>query len=279
MDMLGRFFKNDNNTIDTKSRMIGYGAPRQRRTPGWRFKGHAEDAFWRWVASWARALRRPSDLGFDDERFILPPLIEREHMVNARTVKQGMLFNVHAVGLDEEREEQRRTIPERCEMVADLVNGTGEPAVVWCYLNDEGDTLERMIPDAVQVSGSDSDEVKEQRFMAFEAGDARVMITKPKVGAWGLNWQHCHHMTFFPSHSFESYYQGVRRCWRFGQTKPVTVDIVTTEAGHDVMANLQRKAAAADVMFSRLVQHMNDALGIVRQAEFTKPVEVPSWLS
>jgi len=280
MDMLGRFFKNDNNTIDTKSRMVGYdGAPRQRRTPGWRFKGHAEDSFWRWVSSWARALRRPSDLGFDDERFILPPLIEREHMVNARTVKQGMLFNVHAIGLDEEREEQRRTIPERCEMVASLVNGTGEPAVVWCYLNDEGDELERLIPDAIQVSGSDSDETKERRFMDFESGAARVLITKPKIGAWGLNWQHCRHMTFFPSHSFESYYQGVRRCWRFGQERPVTVDIVTTEAGHDVMANLQRKAAAADVMFSRLVQHMNDALSIVRQSEFNKPVEVPSWLS
>lgn len=277
-DMLNRFFKNQNNTIDTKGRFKGHSAPRMWEGKQWRFKGHAEGHFWRWVASWARAMRRPSDLGFSDDRFILPPLIESEHLVIARTTRPGALFDLPAHGLSEEREEQRRTIGERCEQVAALVNGTGAPAVVWCHLNDEGDLLERLIPDAVQVSGGDSDTAKERAFMDFQDGRTRVLVTKPRIGAFGLNWQHCAHMTFFPSHSFESYYQAVRRCWRFGQDRPVTVDIVTTEGGQGVMKNLQRKADAADRMFASMVASMNEALSINVGREFTTITEVPSWL-
>ncbi len=275
MDMLGRFFVNDMNNSNTKGAYRG-----QRRDAGmkWRFKGHAEEHFWRWVCSWARACRRPSDLGFSDERFALPPLIETEHLVKARRLAPGMLFELPAQGLHEEREEQRRTIEERCERVAQLVANTGEPAVVWCHLNDEGRTLSRMIPDAVEIKGQDEPEVKEERFEAFAAKQARVLIIKPKIGAWGLNWQHCAHMTFFPSHSFEQYYQAVRRCWRFGQTRPVRVDIVTTEAGSGVQANLQRKASQADEMFSALVRHMNNAMAIDRQTNFTESFKVPSWM-
>ena len=269
MDMLGRFFKNDQNTSKAVRHWSG---------AKWRLKGHAVEHFWRWVCSWARALRRPSDLGFSDDRFHLPELIERENLVKARTKPPGMLFDVPAQGLWEERQEQRRTIAERCERVADLVNKTGQPAVVWCHLNAEGDLLEKLIPDARQVSGGDSDEAKEDAFTSFRAGGTRVLITKPKIGAWGLNWQHCAHMTFFPSHSFESYYQAVRRCWRFGQTRPVVVDVVTTEGGHDVMANLQRKAAQADEMFSSLVSYMNSALGIAQRDNFNEQEQVPSWL-
>ena len=143
---------------------------------------------------------------------------------------------------------------------------------------EEGDMLEKMIPDAVQVSGSDSDERKEERLEAFADGRARILITKPKIGAWGLNFQHCNHVTFFPSHSFEQYYQSVRRCWRFGQKRPVTVDIVTTEGERGVMRNLQRKAAQADTMFSHLVAEMNQALAIERANNMTKKMESPSWL-
>lgn len=278
MDMLNRFFKNANNTVDTRGRWKGFGAPRNFERQHWRLKGHAEEHFWRWVASWARALRRPSDLGFDDTRFVLPPLIQNEHLVSARTIRPGYLFDLEPQGLHEEREEQRRTIGERCEMVAALVNGTGQPAVVWCHLNDEGDTLERLIPDAVQVSGGMDDDAKERAFMAFASGQTRVLITKPKIGAFGMNWQHCAHQTFFPSHSYEQYYQGVRRCWRFGQTRPVTVDIVTTEGGKGITANLQRKSDQADKMFSNLVKHMNNALSIQRQSEYTIAPEVPTWL-
>lgn len=278
VDMLGRFFKNDNNTIDMKGRMKGYGAPRVHQKPGWRLKGHAETPFWRWVSSWARAVRRPSDLGFDDGGYSLPALTEAEHVIKSRTIRPGYLFDLPAMGLDEEREEARRTLPERCEAVASLVNETGQPAVVWCFLNDEGDTLQKMIPDAVQVSGSDSDEVKEARLLAFQNGDARILISKPKIAAWGLNWQHCNHMTFFPTHSFESYYQGVRRCWRYGQQRPVTVDIVTTEGGSAVMESLRTKAAAADAMFDSIVSHMHDAQAVARLTEYTKPMEAPTWL-
>jgi len=149
---------------------------------------------------------------------------------------------------------------------------------VWCHLNEEGDTLERMIPGSVQVSGNDPDERKEEIFLAFASGDIRVLITKPQIGAFGLNWQHCSHMSFFPSHSFEQYYQGVRRCWRFGQERPVTVDVVTTEGEQGVLLNLQRKSQQAEEMFANLVQHMNNELAIQRKAEDAPIVEVPSWV-
>ena len=270
MDMLNRFFKNDLNN-SAQGRMRG-------EVIKWRLKGHAELPFWRWVCSWARAIRRPSDLGFNDSAFVLPPLIEIEHLVEARSLADGMLFAMPAQGLKEQREERRRTVEERCEKIASLVNHTGQPALVWCHLNDEGDMLEQMIPDAVQVSGGDSDDAKEERLEAFAEGKARVLVTKPKIGAWGLNFQHCNHVTFFPSHSFEQYYQAVRRCWRFGQKRPVTVDIVTTEGERGVMRNLQRKAQQADAMFSNLVAEMNRAIGIERVNNMTERVEVPSWL-
>lgn len=271
MDMLNRFFKNDLNN-SAQGRMRG-------EVIKWRLKGHAEEPFWRWVCSWARALRRPSDLGFDDSGFVLPALEEVEHLVEANTIADGMLFALPAVGLKEQRDERRRTVQERCERVASLVNGTGEPALVWCHLNEEGDLLEKLIPDAVQVSGKDSDDAKEEKLLAFADGNARVLVTKPKIGAWGLNFQHCNHVTFFPSHSFEQYYQGVRRCWRFGQQRQVKVDIITTEGERGVLRNLQRKAAQADDMFSRMVTHMHEALGITRMRAHENAMEVPSWLT
>jgi hypothetical protein len=270
MDMLNRFFKNDLNNSAT-GRMRG-------EVIKWRLKGHAELPFWRWVCSWARAIRRPSDLGFDDTRFVLPELIEQEHMVEANTLAEGMLFALPAVGLKEQRDERRRTIEERCERAASLVRDTKQPAMVWCHLNAEGDLLERLIPDSIQVSGSDSDDAKEEKLLAFARNQARVLVTKPAIGAWGLNFQHCAHMTFFPSHSFEQYYQGVRRCWRFGQTRPVHVDIITTGGERGVLSNLQRKATQADRMFANLVSEMNAALAIERASKFTQQLEVPSWL-
>lgn len=270
MDMLNRFFRNDMGNSST-GRNHG-------NTMKWRLKGHAEEPFWRWVCSWARAMRRPSDLGFSDERFRLPALQEVEHIVETEKLADGMLFALPAADLREQREERRRTLQERCEKVAALVNGTGKPALVWCHLNEEGDALERLIPDALQVSGSDSDDAKEERLTAFSRNQARVLITKPKIGAWGLNLQHCAHVVYFPSHSFEQYYQAVRRCWRFGQKSPVRVDIVATEGERGVMRNLQRKAEQSDAMFSRLVAEMSHALSISRTTTPTKNIEVPEWL-
>lgn len=277
MDMLNKFFVNDNNTSDTKGRWRGFSMPRERTGPGWRFKGHAEEPFWRWVTSWARAIRKPSDLGYADGDFDLPPLIEHQHVVTTNEPPPGMLFAVEALSLREQRAERHRTIEERCEKVAELVEHD-QPALVWCHLNDEGNLLEKAIPDAIQVSGSDSDEDKEAKLMGFVSGDYRVLVTKPTIAGWGLNFQHCAHVTFFPSHSFEQYYQGVRRCWRFGQTRPVTVDIVTTEGEKRVLANLQAKAKAADKLFDRLVQMMNDSLAIEQEENFNQREELPSWL-
>lgn len=271
MDMLNRFFKNDLNN-SAQGRMRG-------EVIKWRLKGHAETPFWRWVCSWARAIRRPSDLGFDDARFVLPPLHEVEHLVESNTLGEGMLFALPAVGLKEQRDERRRTVQERCEKVAQLVNASNEPALVWCHLNEEGDTLQKLIPDAVQVAGKDSDEAKEERLEAFALNKARVLITKPKIGAWGLNYQHCRHVVDFPSHSFEQRYQGVRRCWRFGQERPVLHETVTTEGERGIVKNMQRKARQADEMFSNLVAEMNQALAIQRVATATKQMEVPAWLS
>lgn len=269
VDMLNRFFKNDLNN-SAQGRMRG-------EVIKWRLKGHAELPFWRWVCSWARAVRKPSDLGFDDKEFTLPPLTMQEHLVEARSIAEGYLFSLPAVGLKDQREERRRAVDERCERLAALTN-TGQPVLAWCHLNDEGDILEKLIPDAIQVSGKDSDEAKEEKLLSFANGKSRVLITKHKIGAWGLNFQHCNHVVEFPSHSFEQHYQGIRRCWRFGQKRPVNVDIVTTEGERGVLKNLQRKATQAEEMFANLVAEMNSSLAIARASNFTKKQELPSWL-
>lgn len=270
MDMLGRFFTNN---LGNSSNHRAYGGAVK-----WRFKGHAEEQFWRWVASWARAMRRPSDLGHPDTGFDLPALNVAEHVVQARVTRDGALFDMPAHGLQEEREEQRRTLTERCEQAASLLERS-ESAVAWCQLNPEGDLLTKLIDGAVQVKGSDPAEKKEEALAAFSRGDIRVLVTKPAIGAWGLNWQHCNHMTYFPNHSYEQYYQAVRRSWRFGQTRPVTVDVVTTEGGAGMLANLQRKSDQADAMFESLVAHMLDAVNIDPTRNYNRPVEAPAWLS
>jgi hypothetical protein len=279
VDMLNRFFKNDQNTSDTKGQWKGFAAPRQHVQPQWRFKGHAEIPFFRWVCGWARAGRKPSDLGpFADERFKLPPLIQREHIVETRTIADGFLYAMPATNRQEELEERRRTINERCELAADLVKGTGRPFVVWCHLNPEGDLLEKLIPDAVQISGADSDEAKEEAYEAFGTGQSRGIIGKQSIAGWGLNWQHCAHVVEFVSHSYEQHYQGVRRCWRFGQKNEVINDLIATEGQRGAQENMRRKSDAADRMFTLLVKHMHEAIQIDGGYKFTKKVEVPAWL-
>jgi hypothetical protein len=269
MDMLNRFFKNDSNNSAVR-RMYG-------EAPKWRFRGHSEMPFWQWVCSWARAMRKPSDLGFEDGQFILPPLAEIEHVVKSKTLAPGMLFPLAARNLPEQREESKRTIKERCEKVFELANHK-EPCFIGCHFNEEGDILEKLIPDSVQVSGKDSDESKEEKLIGFIDGQFKNLITKPKIGAWGLNFQHCNRIIYFPSHSYEQYYQWVRRCWRFGQKRPVTVDIVMTEGQRKVIENLKRKSVAADKMFENLVSYMNQAVAIEKKDLFTKKMEGIPWL-
>ena len=244
----------------------------------WRLKHHAEKQFWRWVASWSRACRMPSDLGYDDGDFILPPLSEIDHIIEPRRAAPGMLFNAPAVGLNEERAERRRTMAERCGFVADLVDHD-RPAVVWCHMNQEADTLEDMITDAKQIAGRTPDNKKLELYEAFASGELRVLIIKPKIGAWGLNWQHCNHVVTFASHSYEQHYQSVRRCFRFGQQQPVTVDVVATEGEIRVLGNMRRKAAKADSMFSSIVAETNNADRVERVDLYTNKMESPQWLS
>ena len=243
----------------------------------WRLKHHARDHFWRWVASWARACRMPSDLGFPDDSYILPELIERDHIIAPNTPPEGMLFCVPAFGLAEEREERKRTLTERCDLAAQLVRHD-QPAVIWCHTNAEGDRLESIIPGSGQIAGRTPDDRKVELYEAFASGELRVLIIKPKIGAWGLNWQHCAHVVTFASHSYEQYYQSIRRCWRFGQQRPVQVDVIATEGEARVLGNMRSKAKRADLMFEELVQQMNSALRIDRPNEYTITPKVPQWL-
>lgn len=269
MDMIGRFFKKADATTSRADEF---------RSGLYRFRGHAERDFWRWVCSWARAVRRPSDIGFSDSGYQLPPLLTNEHIVAAKVRLDGFLFDLPAVGLQEQRAERRRTIRERCEIAAALVSDTGKPAVSWCHLNDEGKMLSEMIPGSVEVDGSDSDEFKEEAFEAFASGQIRNLISKPVIAGFGLNWQHCAHQTFFPSHSFEQWYQAIRRSWRFGQKQSVTIDVVTSEGERGVLANMKRKAEQADLMFARLVSLVNQDLEVTRNTH-NNQMKAPTWVS
>lgn len=269
MDMLNRFFKKSEQTMSRREEF---------RSGLYRFRGHSEKDYWRWICSWARAVRKPSDIGFSDDEYRLPELKTIEHMITARTVNPDFLFDMPAVGLAEQRSERRRTINERCEQAAALVANTGKPAVAWCHLNEEGHMLEKMIPGAVEVEGNDSDEFKEETFEAFAAGQIRVLVSKPVIAGFGLNWQHCAHQTFFPSHSFEQWYQAIRRCWRFGQKNAVRVDVISSEGEAGVLANLNRKAVQADQMFGKMVELINQELRIEKTNLHTQKQEIPSWL-
>jgi hypothetical protein len=276
MDMIERFFKSADSTnrpMDRHRFNTGKRDPQDK----WRFRGHSEGDFWRWVCGWARAVRKPSDVGFDDDGYDLPPLIENQHVVKASNLPEGWLFEVPAMTLIEQRAERRRTIVERCEKAAELANHD-KPVVSWCSLNDEGDMLTKLIDGAVQVSGKDTDEAKEEAYIGFAQGQIRAIVTKPRVAGFGLNWQHCAHQTMFPSHSFEQYYQSVRRCWRFGQKQSVTVDIITSEGESRVLENMQRKSRNAQKMFAKLVELMNDGMKIAKIDKFKKEMERPKWL-
>jgi len=268
-DMMNRFFTKAKKTFTARhEHMAGV----------YRMRDHAQHDFWRWVCSWARAIRKPSDIGYDDGDFRLPPLNVRSHVVKAARPRGGYLFDIPAVGLAEQRSDLRNTINERCGMAAQLVNTHSDPAVVWCNLNSEGNRLAKMIDGASEVSGKDSEEYKEDVFTKFISGDIRVLVTKPTIGGFGLNLQHCAHETFFPSHSYEQYYQSVRRCWRFGQKRTVTVDMITTDGQADVLANLQRKSDQAAAMFDNLVSMMWQEMKIETKNDYTNREELPTWL-
>jgi hypothetical protein len=259
-------------------------------TQSWRLKGHARAQFWKWVASWAALVRKPSDLGCDDGRYNLPALRVSQHVTKSTGHDQaetGMLFALEANTLSERRNARRASLAGRVAECAAMVNADREPWIVWCDLNAEGDALRAAIPDAVEIRGSDEPEVKEQRLVDFAAGRIRVLVTKPSIAGFGLNWQHCARMAFVGvTDSWEAYYQAVRRCWRFGQRREVEVHIFASDLEGAVINNLQRKERDAAAMADSLSAETHDAVmmevtGVARQTNPynpERPVKCPPWL-
>ena len=256
-------------------------------TSVWRLKGHARKIFWQWVSTWGAMVRKPSDLGFDDSAYLLPPLHLHEHTVKTEMPLNGMLFASEAQTLSERRGARRMSIDDRVNDCAAIVNADPQPWVVWCDLNDEGDALTKAINGAVQISGSDPMEVKEQRLADFVALKFRVLVSKSSICGFGLNWQHSSRMAFVGvTDSFEAYYQAVRRCWRFGQKKDVHVHIFASCAEGAVVANIKRKERDASLMGESLSAETRDAVmadvkGLARYTNAygaDQRVVVPSFL-
>ncbi|WP_019170692.1 SNF2-related protein [Pseudaminobacter salicylatoxidans] len=271
-DMLATFFTHDGG--DTQK---------------WRLKGHAENEFWKWMASWAVMLRKPSDLGYSDKGYDLPPLKRHQHVVSvdyAPSMDTGLLFPIEARTLQERIAARRDTVEERVAIAAHNTP-SDRPFVWWCNLNSESEALAKAIPGAVEVRGSDDDTAKERKLEAFTAGEIRVLITKPSIAGFGMNWQHCADTGFVGlNDSFEQIYQAERRFWRFGQKKPVNVHFIAAETEGAVVANLKRKEADAERMAAAMVMHMADlssatVRGMVRDRPDyapTKPIILPDFL-
>jgi len=228
----------------------------------WRLKGHARESFWRWLATWGLYLRRPSDLDFDDSGFNLPPLEIHSLTVEAGYTPDGMLFPIGKLsGITGRSEARKRTLDQRVAACADLVESTPGQWLVWCGLNDEGRKLKESLGDeAVLIEGTDGEDSRRDRHDAWKSERARVLISKPSIFGWGMNWQHCHRMAFLGlGDSYEQYYQAIRRCWRFGQRSPVSVWIVTSDSEEDVVRNVLRKESDAHMQAEETIRYMRDA--------------------
>ena len=258
-------------------------------TQKWRLKGHAENDFWRWMASWSVMLRQPSDLGYPNDGYDLPPLSFREHIVGvdyAPNVETGLLFPMQAETMQERIAARRATVADRVALAASITP-TDRPFVWWCNLNSESEALAKAIPGAVETRGSDPDDVKERKLVDFSEGRIRVLVTKPSVAGFGMNWQHCADTGFVGlNDSFEQFYQAVRRFWRFGQAKPVTVHVIASEIEGATVANIRRKEADAERMAAAMVMHMADlssaaVRGTIRDRPNYDPqelVQLPNFL-
>lgn len=271
-DMLATFFTHDGG-----------------ETQKWRLKGHAENEFWRWMASWAVMLRQPSDLGYPNDGYDLPPLRQTQHHVAvdyAPSLDTGLLFPIEAKTMQERLAARRDTVVERVALAASITPAD-RPFVWWCNLNAEAEALAKAIPGAVNLTGSDSDDEKERKIAAFLDGGIRVLVSKPALCGFGMNFQHCADTGFVGlSDSFEQVYQAIRRFWRFGQTRPVNVHFIAAETEGAVVANLRRKEADAERMATAMVRHMADlssaeVRGMARTvASYNpdKPMIIPSFL-
>lgn len=248
-------------------------------TQKWRLKGHAEDTFWGWVAKWGVVLEKPSDLGYPDDGYILPPLTIIDHVIDA----EGEL----AKTLSERQKARRETAAERVAACAEIVNASDQPFLVWCDLNVESEMLSKAILDAVEVKGGDKSAHKEKALLDFAAGNIRVLVTKPSIAGFGMNWQHCADMAFVGlSDSFEQVFQAVRRCYRFGQTRPVNVTMITSSREGATAENIRRKETDFRKMVAEMVQYTKDITSeSIRSTErdsteyaANNPIRIPSWL-
>jgi DNA modification methylase len=226
-------------------------------TSKWRLKKHGKEPFWQWLASWSVMLQKPSDLGFSDDNYRLPPLNQYQIYIEAGIKRDGELFSLQATGLLEQRQIKKQTLPHRVKAIADLVNQSSEQWIVWCETNDESAELTKAIVDAVEVKGADSEKHKEQAAIDFAHGSIRVLVSKAAIYGFGMNWQNCHNVAFVGmSNSFELTYQSIRRCYRFGQTQPVNVYFAVTDSCGAIVQNMERKAQQFDEMLSQLIRHM-----------------------
>lgn len=270
MDMLSKFFKNNQNSVDSNNRNIG---------EKFYLKPHAEKDFFAWVNQWSIMAKMPSDLGFSNERYKLPELITNKHVIKNQSLidvnGQVQMFTPIAKTMTEVRHEQKQTETERCEKAIELANG--KTSVYWCNTNNESAILKSLDSEAVEIIGSQSIEKKEETLLAFANGDIKRIITKAKMTGMGLNWQHCNHSVFFPTWSYEQYYQAVRRFWRFGQKKPVTIDMVISDGQTRVLEALQQKTQKAIELHQKLTENVNRTF-IDKRKEFDKEINLPKWI-
>lgn len=270
-EMLSMFFINDSGNTGT-----------------WRLKKHAVNEFWKWVCSWAILLQKPSDLGFDDDGFILPEIEFIEHVIENTTPRKGLgLVATEAKTLQERRQAKRDSLPGRVEKAAEIVNKSKEQWVIWCQLNVESDALAKAINSGVSVQGSDSDEHKMNTAIDFVSGNVKNIISKSTIYGFGMNWQHCHNVMFVGlSDSYEEYYQAIRRCWRFGQKNPVKVHVITSEAEGSIVKNIKRKEKKAQQMIKGMLAVMSpissklikNAEKDIEQYNPTIDMRLPKWL-
>jgi len=270
MDMLTKFFKNNQNSVDSNNRNIG---------EKFYLKPHAEKSFFAWVNQWSIMAKMPSDLGFSNERYILPELIINKHTVKNQSLidvnGQVQMFTPIAKSMTEVKYEQRQTIENRCEKAVTLAGD--QTSVYWCNLNDESAYLKNMDKDAIEIIGSQTIEKKEDILLNFANGNIKRIITKAKMTGMGLNWQHCNHSVFFPTWSYEQYYQALRRFWRFGQKRDVTIDLVVSDGQQRVLDTIQQKTEKAIKLHQSLTENVNSTFINITK-EFNKELIKPKFL-
>ena len=270
MDMLTKFFKSNQNSVDSNNRNIG---------EKFYLKPHAEKDFFAWVNQWSIMVKKPSDLGFSDEGYNLPPLITNKHIVhNEKTWcinGQSSLFAMPAKTMTEVREEQKLTVKERCEKARELAGD--KVSVYWCNLNEESALLGELDRDAVEIVGGMSIDKKEDILAAFARGEIKRLITKAKMTSMGLNWQHCNHTVYFPTWSYEQFYQSIRRFWRFGQKNEVTCDMVISDGQERVLEALEQKTQKAISFYENLVKNANRDFS-QESKEFSQKIILPEFI-